>query len=410
MSYLGERADEETARRTRIREDFLEGLSSDEKWARSRGRFFGTMNQLWQVEYLPIQANWFNAIQRSAAQGNHLYANTRSLENLVHPISQSDASSVTNTIQTRPTRFDLFQNDTAQRAHLGFSDDPECHKAYGYLGQAAAGIKVDFPLMRLKLLNGVKEEGASRRQSGSGLKHHKFNKMYLERQADFFDGENPVLILVPIYDLDQVLGWNGTDAYPVMAITTPSQRGLSCSKKVLEAAPSTCSPDEVRKATNLLRIFYQAIACSVRNDDVGESFRDDQLDFNKGKITSLKKWWKYKKEHLDGENATIGLPQLKSDIDWDNIKIARGIASRESSLPDPFCMAAKAAINLSAIVGAKVMPGCELALVDEEEQVLNSMQDDEIPWPPNPRADDVASLTASFGQPVNLCSDIICNK
>lgn len=401
MDFLGEQADEETTRRTRIRNEFLDCLSAQEKTARSRGLFFCTMDQVWESEYLRVQDDWFQAIERSAEQGNRLYENTSSLENLVHPMSQSDSSSVTNTVQTRPTRFDLFQNDTAERAHLGFSDAPECHKAYGYLAQAALGVKVDSPLQRLKLLNGVKRQGASRRQGGSGLKHHKFNKMYLERQGDFYDGENPVLILVPIYDLDQVLDWNGTDDYPVMAITTPSQRGISCSKKVLEAAPSTCSRDEIRKATDLLRTFYQAIACSVRNHAVGESFRDNQLDFRSGNMTSLKKWWKYKREFLDGENATVGLPKLRSDIDWDNVQIARGIASRESSLPDPFSMVAKAAINLSAIVGAKAMPGCEPNVADEEEEDMNSTQDDEIPWPPNPRTDDLESLSPSFGQPVN---------
>lgn len=134
--------------------------------------------------------------------------------------------------------------------------------------------------------------------------------------------------------------------YCARAVTARSPRGMSCSKKAPEAAPPTCNPQEVQRATELLRCFCKAIACSARNHDVGESLRREQLDFNSPPMTNLKKWRKHQGE-LESEDTTIGLPKLRSGIDWDNAKIACARASQENSLPDPLNMAAKAERNPS---------------------------------------------------------------
>jgi hypothetical protein len=72
-----------------------------------------------------------------------------------------------------------------------------------------------------------------------------------------------------------------------------------------------------------------------------------------------------KKDYLDGENPTIYLPKInsaiKSDIDWNNINIARGTALLQISLPDPLSTAIKAAINLFAIFEAKILLAVNLA-------------------------------------------------
>lgn len=108
-----------------------------------------------------------------------------------------------------------------------------------YLAKAATGKQVDPPEKRLKLLNGVKKEGNARRSPCTGLKHHKFNKIDLDRQGDYFDHQQPALITFPISDeIGDVLDWNGTDEYYAMTITIRGARGESCSEKVLKAAPS----------------------------------------------------------------------------------------------------------------------------------------------------------------------------
>jgi hypothetical protein len=133
-----------------------------------------------------------------------------------------------NTTQ-RNTRFDMFHSATSERAHL-IPDSPEFHKAYGFIAQAATGKSVDTSLDRLTLLSGVKKVGAARRPPGCGLKHHKFNKMYLERQGDFWDSNPPILVIVPIMELADVLDWNGTAEYDVMAISIGGFKGEECSE------------------------------------------------------------------------------------------------------------------------------------------------------------------------------------
>jgi len=391
MNALARAGNEERARRKQARRAFMSSLPQDERDARNDGTFFADMDRVWQLERVSItNLDCFNAIVRTEEQGNHLYSQIVDDDILSHPMSQSEASSVTNTVQQSGSRFDMFQNDLAEKAHLGFSDASECHKAYGYLAQAAIGKQVDDPGQRMKILNGVKPAESSRRSHGTGLKHHKLNKMYLERQGDYFY-RNPILLTIPILRLDEVLDWNGTDEYDVLAITVGDEDGISCSEKVLKAAPGACDEGQVRMATELLRVYYAAIACSVRNHDVGEAFTAEQLDFNAAPVTNLKKWWKLKKEVLEGKDATIQVPKLKDNLNWDVVKVARARASRNNSLPDPYNMAIKAAVNFSAILGAKVMPACPTLSSDLDEEI-NSSQDEDKQWPHKPRQLDPSSL------------------
>jgi hypothetical protein len=394
-------SNEEFDRRMDLREAFLARLPQAEQTARSRGSYFSPMTDVWIAYQETIQDDWLSSIERTAAQGTRLYGPTTSDGNVSHPMSQSDSSSLTNTTQSS-TRFDMFQNETAERAHL-LPDSPQCHKAYGFLAQAATGKRVGTPLDRLKLLNGVKKRGSARRSPGCGLKHHKYNKMYLERQKDFFDGNSPRLILVPVYGLEDLLNWNGTDEYDVMAITVGDRLGMVCSKKILEAAPLTCDRDDVETATELLKCFCKAIACSVRNDPVGESFEPAQLDANSAPMTPLKKWAKLKNQ-LEGKGASVGLPNILSDVDWANVKVAKARASRDTSLPDPFMMAIKAAVNFSAILGTKLMPACPEPCSDgssSDGEMNSTQQEDESQWPQNTRVEDLSSLIRSFGHPVS---------
>lgn len=393
--------DEEYERRIALRDSFLTALPKEEEKKRSRGDFFAAMDKVWTVHQETIQDDWFSKIERTKAQGTLLYGATTSDDNFSHPMSQSDSSSLTNTTQ-RSTRFDLFQNETAEKAHL-ISDSPLYHKAYGFLAQAVTGKTVGGPLDRLKLLNGVKKRGAARRLPGCGLKHHKYNKMYLEQQKEFFDSNPPRLIIIPILVVEKLLDWNGTDEYDVMAITVGGPLGKVCSKKILEAAPLVCDREDVETATELLRCFCKAIACSVRNDPVHESFEPEQLDASSAPITPLKRWAKLKHE-LESQGARTGLPQIRADIDWANVKVAKARTSRDSSLPDPFNMAIKAAVNFSAILGAKLLPACPEPDSDwsSSDGEMNSTQEEDggSPWPTKAREEDSSSLWRSFGQSV----------
>ena len=142
-------------------------------------------------------------------------------------------------------------------------------------------------------------------------------------------------------------------------------------------------------------MFYKGIAYSVKYHLVGESFASEQLDFKSTPITDLKMWWKLKREHLDaGNHPSIQLPKVKDGLNWDNLKLRRreSVAKKIYSLPDPVNMTVKAAINFSAILGAKTMPACsECGFFDEDEE-MNSTQDEDIHLPEQIEKVDLSSL------------------
>ena len=395
--------DEEYDRRIEDRTAFFQGLPQAEQQARSAGSHFSTMGYIWGASANTIENSrdeWFKPIERSSAQGQHIYQATTLDSNLKHPMSQSDASSATNTDQTR-TKFDFFQNTTSERAHL-FPDARECHKAYGFLAQSATGKNVGDPVERLKLLNGVKQPAQSRRTTGSGLKHHKFNKMYLFMQKEYFDCNVPRLIIIPIMELSDVLGWNGEDEYDVMAITVGGGLGTECARRLLEFAPSECTENEVRTATRLLETFIKGVAWSVVYDTPDEAFDPSQLDFRRAPMTNLKRW-ALLRHNLQSPGSTIMLPHLHQDVDWETVTVAKATASLHSSLPDPYNMAVRAAVNFSAIMRTKLMPACK----EEELHSDSSSSDGEInsdqhkdEWPENGRRENFSSLLRSFGHPV----------
>ena len=74
---------------------------------------------------------------------------------------------------------------------------------------------------------------------------------------------------------------------------------------------------------------------------------------------------------------------MRNGLNWEEVKVARARASQESSLPDPFNMAVKAAIKFSAIMGDKVMPACPEHDLSDDDEEINSTQDNDTQWPRN---------------------------
>jgi hypothetical protein len=69
--------------------------------------------------------------------------------------------------------------------------------------------------------------------------------------------------------------------------------------------------------------------------------------------------WKNLVYELRGDGASIKIPALKDDLDWENVNVAKGRFDRDMScLPDPFLLAVKGAINFSSFVGTKLLPAC----------------------------------------------------
>ena len=219
---------------------FWQSLSEAEKDLGGAVLYFARMEDLWGHDDLLEfgQAN-FDAIQL------HRESCTKHVTlHLDQEIRGADARSATTNQRGNAIRLDTFGNTHCQSAHL-LSHAALCHKAYGFLAEAAIGMSFGQPtatgsrtrsgrrirnverwgaspgdpphVKRLKILAGVNN------YNGSSLKSHKFNKVYLRDQGTYYDTDDPSILIIPLLTLQQVMDW-ATDAtsaieYDVMEVT-----------------------------------------------------------------------------------------------------------------------------------------------------------------------------------------------
>ena len=301
------------------------------------------------------------------------------------PMAPTETTSdATNTTSQSNTRFDLFRNFGAETAHLLSNDDKLSSKAFGYMAGAATGKVDGTKETRLKLLNGVKPTSSSKKISHSGIQNHKYNKFYLFRQGTHYDSQPPSMLTIPLLDLEDVLGWNGTDEYDVMAITFGEDAPF-CQMQVLSTADAISGSNgpvqaHVEKGRHLLEAFIKGLASSNLQHPVEENFGPDEGRTN----PPYQQWLRLLAEIRNSERPkSIHVPEPKKDVDWSKIKIAIGRADLTSSLPDPFCMAVKAAMNYPSYRGMALLPSCppaasETSSSNEQVNTLQGQDDDRI--------------------------------
>lgn len=337
---------------------FNAGLSEEEKTARADGAFFSNMEDLWAPMSTPIDAAWYSGIVRTCAQGEALYPETINDDNLKHPMAPPSATSdLTNTNQ-RTTRFDMFRNQGAEKAHL-LSNARLCHKAYGYTAEGATGKAKGTKVTRLKLLNGVIREGSSSKLHHTGVKHHKYNKLYLFMQGTYYDSNPPSMLIIPLLPMEDILGWNGTDEYNVMAITFGEDAPFCQMNTLTRAENLTGNAAQVRafveQGRQVLEAFVKGLASSNLQHRVEENF-----EAGEGLTCQpYQQWLRLLAEIRDTRNPkSIDLPQERVGVDWNRVHVATGRASLSNCLPDPYLLAVKAAINYSSFRNQALLPSC----------------------------------------------------
>jgi hypothetical protein len=97
---------------------FITGLPIAERNARITGEFFTSIESICDFVPVRIAASQFPKIQRSQAQGEHLYPTTVNADFLDNCLeANTDRSDTTNTAQ-RGTSVDFLFNEKAEKAHL----------------------------------------------------------------------------------------------------------------------------------------------------------------------------------------------------------------------------------------------------------------------------------------------------
>ena len=347
------------AYQTQIRADndsFFLALSSEEKDARSVGSFFTAFEAICVTDQdSPIAASNFSIIRRDPHHGKRIYPTTADPSLLeVCDESSSVQSDTTNTNQLTTT-VDFLYNEEGERAHL-FSNAPVCHAAYFRLAQAASGIFAEDYFKRRKLLNGMK--GRRNRMRDSGLKHSKYNKFHLFLQKQLLDSTPPALLIVPLLPLSEIQQWDGTSAYDAMVLPC-GERAVYAARMTLRFVRRTCSQREVENGVAVLSSFVKDIAESLldKENDVLEDFN---TAVGETRDASALRWKRLVEYLRTLDSPCFPIPSLKKNMDWGTVRIAKGTFDRDRScLPDPFLLAAKAAINFSSLIGKKLMPACQ---------------------------------------------------
>ena len=339
------------------RNAFLHSLETQECVRRLRGKHFSHMEHVWgeSTYRLATPALDFDNITRNPAQGGLYQSCYRHISN---EIRDPDWTSGTANHTGNTEKIDPVGNLGGQTAHL-LSHTKICHRAYPFLAEAAIGIKIEdlglnghMHTNRRKLLVGVK--GGFQYTS---LKGHKFNKMYLKLQGEHFDSDKPSVLIVPLLPLDQILNWATDDHHAVdydAAVFTFGPRKETVASEILRLAKGICSPEEITTACQNVTHFMKGIAGHLLCKNVFESLPEEYFT---SKNATLLRWKKLITEHLQiKREITIPIPlTLPPNV---NVRIAKARMSRGTSLPDPWLLLAKSAINYSGSNGQKLMPAC----------------------------------------------------
>lgn len=353
------------------------------------GEHFAHMEDVWGSARYRVVAQDFSMITRTRSQGALYHSCYAQIKN---DIRDPDWTSGTVNQRGNTEKVDPVGNLGGQSAHL-LSHAKVCHRAYPFLAQAAIGVNIqdlnldgNLHTNRRKLLVGVKGG-----HHFTSLKGHKFNKMYWKLQGEHFDSDDPSVLVVPLLPLEQIMEWTMDAAHAFdydVAVFTFGRRKQIVAGETLMFAKGTCSIAEVTLARDNLTHFVKAIAAHLVSENVFESLPAKYFVSSNPSLLR----WKSLVEQLRG-NPEILIPiDLLDSIP--RLRIAKARMSTGTSLPDPWLLLAKSAINYSASNRQTLMP----AACPSPEESDSEDEEDEcgIPIDRDGKGEEMSSLPAAF--------------
>jgi hypothetical protein len=181
-----------------------QAIDPEELDQRQQGTYFSYYGNFWNVQSIQIplndndEADALGCIRRERMP--EMYKQAFSAEHLREDLAQSEiagrtenensSSETSNSSATGvEVETDLLGHGVYQRAHM-ISDARVGSKCYGFIVEAALGLRSSSAETRLKLVNGVQhvvgdEKGKIERVKQSGMKHNKYNKLrfFLQKEA-----------------------------------------------------------------------------------------------------------------------------------------------------------------------------------------------------------------------------------
>ena len=182
-------------------------------------------------------------------------------------------------------------------------------------------------------------------------------------------------MIIPLLELKDVLAWNGTDEYYVLALSF-GEEASSCQYQVLSTADKLIGTGneiqaKVEMGRQLVETFTKALASSDMQHPVEENF-----DSNEGSRYPPYQQWRMLLNEIRRKTNPflVDVPRERRGVDWNRVRVAVGKAELHSSLPDPFLLAVKAAINYSAHRNMALLPSCPPASETSSDGKVNTLQ------------------------------------
>jgi hypothetical protein len=286
-------------------------------------------------------------------------------------LKKSESSRSASQTDTEPKK-DVFGDPLGEKAHL----IPQlfiCAPFYGIFSQAILGVDLEkyYENNRPELIKALQQVVSGRvkeKRVQTGLRYSPLNLLMLpQRHCDFFD-DRPVLVVVPILDLEKVKHWTEGEEYWVMFIAGRSKKDPDdytneywYKKRIFagnldyeENKRERCDSNDINKATTLLSQFVKAHA-DVLTGRGGNRLTPLDLFVNDldQEVNKRKNMLNDTVEKL--RNNVVKVPVVKDNTgrNWEVMKIYLTV-----DIPDPALVATKAAINWSARCDQNLLPSC----------------------------------------------------
>jgi len=345
--------------------------------AKLDGTYLEDCDGLWLFtrEHLPKekdeQLNLFYKISRTTLRRCYNEIDTQfatfTAQNLPNPTTKSLGTSTSVQVNGR---VDIFNNKWSnQRAHL-IPDSPTCapywgHSAEGALQPLPNNSELNKNKARTLLVMGYEKSRKLRKVPQNFIKFADHREVY---------DVDPSVIIIPIMDLYELRdSWEAGTSFDALVIAskiTKTGRTEPCLaaetyQKILShfeyKDENFCTPEDIDAATLLIRHFLLghagSLAAGIPTDiDPGASSseRNDvlsALEVVKGEII----------------NNGVALPGIHKEKTFRKVLKVHFPYESDDPIPDPWLLAAKAAVNLSSTRGQKLLPACKKAEEDDYE-------------------------------------------
>lgn len=333
---------------------------------------------------------------------------------------------------------DMFNNPwDSCKAHI-FLDSKSCAPAWGLVAEGATGKIVETDEKRKNKIRLLRMMGPNSAEKKNCLRRDVHNYLPLDGSHSQYYDKHPQLLIIPILSLDKIKSWDPKESYDVLVLGVSNEdtgkNAAEVYRKILShfdwdsfnedwddsgKNPAVCEPEEIEMTFERLGEFTKALAhtfelgipeellkLATGKDDINYKKKNSSSTSNPGEDTKKSKKGKRKGKARDlghvQENEELKSPSegyysaADEDVWWDTTglhkklkKLGVLLPKRKKgglgrvlkirmdgeTLPDPWLLMVKAAVNFSYIeYGIKLLAACKPLPYESNLQYEEALQ------------------------------------